>query len=283
MNSYHHIQLKPSIKRESHYVVSLFLWLSVLFSSVVEAQTLIFQSKDQSKPVVPKVIESAPVVAAPVVQEPAVKMSQVNELYFVLEQLKAEVSELRGTVEEQAYTISKLEKAATRRYKDLDGRVLGLSKDVSILKELELEAVRQPVAKVEEAPTVVPAVDPKLQKQEYDQAYSLVKERKYEEAVDALHGFIEKYPTGDLAGNAYYWLGEVYLVLPKLEQAKQAFSIVLRSFADHRKASDATFKLAVTYDRLQDPDNSEKFLKEVQSKFPESTAARLAKNYKINR
>jgi TolA-binding protein len=41
--------------------------------------------------------------------------------------------------------------------------------------------------------------------------------------------------------------------------------------------------LGVSYDRLQNPAKSEQYLNEVQLKFPESTAAKLAKSYKINR
>jgi len=126
----------------------------------------------------------------------------------------------------------------------------------------------------------LPTVD---QKREYQQAYDLIKNKNFEEAIKSLLLFIEHYPEGDLAGNAYYWLGEVYLVLPQLEEAKQAFSVVVSAFPMHRKAADALFKLGVSYDRLQDPARAEKYLNEVQLKFPKSTAAKIAKRYKINR
>ena len=221
-----------------------------------------------------------------------------SELYFMVEQLKREVLELRGLVEEQSYRLQMLEEGSKRRYQDLDQRVLELSKGMpSRAAPAEpLNGSRTGGASSEatipaDAPVIVPvsvaseAVDEpsEEQKRAYASAYELVKQRQFDAAIDALHRYIEAYPEGDLSGNAYYWLGEVYLVVPKLEQAKQAFLIVVQDFAGHRKVSDALFKLAVTYDRMQAPAQSEKYLERVQREFPNSTAAKLAKNYKINR
>ena len=219
----------------------------------------------------------------------------------MLEQLQQEVRYLRGMLEEQGNQIHRIERDGKNRYRDIDARVLDLSKRSSgtalakpttvspigsslttPIVPVGAESVNNDVAS---SPTVVESLPPptEAQKREYQQAYALIKDKKFDEAIERLHLFIEHYPEGDLAGNAYYWLGEVYLVLPQLEQAKQAFSVVVSAFPLHRKAPDALFKLGVSYDRLQDPAKSEQYLNEVQLKFPESTAAKLARSYKINR
>ncbi len=147
-----------------------------------------------------------------------------------------------------------------------------------------------PSAASASAPIVVPASgDPDSgsaglvasgeMKQAYDTAYQYIKDREYEKAVDALHAFINQYPESDLTPNAYYWLGEVYLVLPKLEQAKQAFIVVVSKYPGHRKAPDAFFKLGVTYDRLGSPREAETFLKQTVSRFPGTASANLAQEY----
>lgn len=211
------------------------------------------------------------------------------ELFFMIEQLKREVSELRGIIEQQAYQLKNMEQSSKRRYQDIDARVLNLTRQAagqtaasSVQTPTAAETAIVPVKKTE-ASSNVQDVPSEEQKQAYAEAYALVKEKKFTEAVDALHSFIEKYPEGELTGNAYYWLGEVYLVLPKLEQAKQAFMIVVKTFPGHRKVADSMFKLAVTFDRLHDPENSEKYLEMVQKNYPDSTASKLAKNYKIVR
>lgn len=79
--------------------------------------------------------------------------------------------------------------------------------------------------------------------------------------------------------NAYYWLGEVYLVKPQLEQARQAFSIVATRYADHRKAPDAVYKLGVTLDRLDEKSEARRQMEQVVNDYPKSEAAQLAKKY----
>lgn len=276
------------------------LWLCSFFcllaSVPTQAKTLIFESgqnsgsrtsapqTEQVGQAESRVITTNSLVAS---SKTSAGNAAVSEMYFMVEQLKREVSELRGVVEEQAYRLQGFEEANKRRYKDLDQRLQKLSKPDPVERNtpktgptVKVEAQAKGIVPVESVTTVPPS---DTQKKEYAKAYALVKGKRFDEAIDSLHDYIEKYPDGELTGNAYYWLGEVYLVLPQLEQAKQSFLIVVNSFPNHRKLADSVFKLAVTYDRLLDSDNSEKYLKKVQTKFPDSTAAKLAKNYKIAR
>jgi len=285
------------------------------------AKTLIFQSQSEASPEQLIVSDSSAARSAsasvPKVYKTQRQTTSANsELFFMLEQLQQEVRYLRGMLEEQGNQIHRLKLNGKNRYRDIDSRVLDLSKKLSGVSSIEpvsaigssLSTPVVPVVSIEgvganvegraagasvndvkdiaTAPKVSQAsssLPSEAQKREYQQAYGLIKDKNFEGAIESLHLFIEHYPDGDLAGNAYYWLGEVYLVLPQLEQAKQAFSVVVSAFPRHRKAPDALFKLGVSYDRLQDPAKSERYLKEVQLKFPESTAAKLARSYNINR
>lgn len=268
--------------------------LSLVCTFHASAKTLIFESGSTSA-------ASTSTANPPVSNQPGASRDKTYttatapasnpnaELFFMIEQLKREVSELRGIIEQQAYQLKNMEQSSKRRYQDIDARVLNLTRQVagqktasSVQTPTVAEAAIVPVKKAE-ASSNAQDVPSEEQKQAYAEAYALVKEKKFTEAVDALHSFIEKYPEGELTGNAYYWLGEVYLVLPKLEQAKQAFMIVVKTFPGHRKVADSMFKLAVTFDRLHDPENSEKYLEMVQKNYPDSTASKLAKNYKIVR
>ncbi|KZZ19137.1 hypothetical protein A3749_21310, partial [Oleiphilus sp. HI0078] len=198
-----------------------------------------------------------------------------------------------------ANEIRHLKRNAKARYLDLDSRVLALSKQAkssgSSSTVSNTSSVVSPSLSVNgesegtKASVVTDvAVEPKKAssaeaKQAYQEAYGLIKDKKFDEAVTSFYTFIEKYPDGPLTGNAYYWLGEIYLVLPQLEQARQAFSIVVQAYPGHSKVADSLFKLGVAYDRLQNPTESQRYLSEVQKQFPDSTAAKLAKSYKINR
>lgn len=226
------------------------------------------------------------------------QLSATSELLFMVEQLQQEVQELRGIVEQQSHQIKQLKQQGRDRYRDLDQRLLKLKEGGKNSPNPALASI--PVGKaVHKAPSKAPLSgaqsafgvtsgaslakvksEPSAKQQrKYQQAYDLIKQKKYDQAVDELHKFIELYPDSDLAGNAYYWLGEVYLVMPKFEQARQAFTVVVGSFPDHRKAADAMFKLGVTYHRLDKLSDAKFYLSEVVKRYPESSAATLAKEY----
>ncbi len=223
----------------------------------------------------------------------------------MVEQLQQEVQTLRGIVEEQSHQIKLLKQQGRDRYRDLDQRLLQLKQLPSSnsesssapAKEKASTALPQTTSKVVDSGSmpsstaggagedvVSPAAPIETapsakQQRAYQQAYDLIKQKKYDQAVDQLHKFIELYPNSDLTGNAYYWLGEVYLVMPKFEQARQAFTVVVGSFSTHRKAADAMFKLGVTYHRLDKLEDAKFYLAEVVKRYPESSAAKLAKEY----
>lgn len=295
---------------------SFFIFVLAIFSTTVSSRTLIFQSNSETEKQAAKEVVSSNPPSSGQTSSAAVQPAASNaansvssELFFMVEQLTQEVMTLRGLVEEQGYLLGQLQSSAKDRYAEIDGRLLSLTQKMA---EIEQSAVASPSSSSKQVPsaagsgssslggTVVPeasisaavvpvgSVSPgeeatEQQKVEYQEAYNFVKEKDFPNAVDALHAYVEKYPDGDLTGNAFYWLGEVYLAMPKLEQAKQAFTIVVKTFPGHRKIADAMYKLAVAHDRLQEPAEAEQYLKRVQEEYPSSTAARLAKNYALER
>jgi tol-pal system protein YbgF len=232
-------------------------------------------------------------------EQAALPAGSASELLYMLEQNRQEISELRGLVEQLTFEVQQIKKQSKERYIDLDRRLLEVSEGrtspgSSVTLPSSSAAVGAPVvaggsvaaggsiiggasSESEAVATGAPASAEATKA--YNAAYQYIKDREYEKAVDALHAFINQYPESDLTPNAYYWLGEVYLVLPKLEQAKQAFIVVVSKYAGHRKAPDAFFKLGVTYDRLGSPKEAETFLKQTVSRFPGTTPANLAQEY----
>ncbi|MGC8119157.1 tol-pal system protein YbgF [Marinobacter sp. VGCF2001] len=199
------------------------------------------------------------------------------ELFYMIQQLQREVRDLRGQVEEQQHQIGRLQQQGRDRYVDLDQRILDLSKAVE--------------TRASEAPAAAPSDAPKDEARDYrapgaeeQEAYNaiidLIRNKKdYDAAITQLYEFVDAYPEGDLTVNAYYWLGEVYLAKPQLEQARQAFTIVATRYTDHRKAPDAVYKLGVTLDKLGEKDEAARRMKTVVERYPESGAAALAKKY----
>lgn len=214
------------------------------------------------------------------VQQQASGNQATAELFYMIEQLQGEVRQLRGELEEQRNQLDRLTQQSRSRYIDLDQRILGLSEQLS-------EQTAQPAQTGNGTPVAAapsPTRDYRAPEPEELQAYQaiqkLIREDKdYDGAIGALYEFIGKYPEGDLTVNAYYWLGEVYLVKPQLEQAKQAFTIVASRYADHRKASDAVYKLGVTLDKLGETEEARRRMNIVVRDYPDSGAADLARRF----
>ena len=81
----------------------------------------------------------------------------------------------------------------------------------------------------------------------YELAYQMLRRADYGEAEMALRAFIENYPDHDLAGNAFYWLGETFYVRDDYEQAAVAFARGYRNFPTGSKAPDNLLKLGISF------------------------------------
>ena len=202
------------------------------------------------------------------------------ELFYMLQQLQGDLRRLQGEMEEQRHLLDRLEQQSRDRYIDLDQRILKLT---AAQQQAQVAASAAP-APATPAPAGLQAKDYRQPSAEESKAYNGIvdlirNQKKYDQAITQIYEFLDTYPEGDLTVNAYYWLGEVYLVKPQLEQAKQAFSIVATRFADHRKAADSTYKLGVTLDRLGEKEEASRRMQTVVKNYPDSSAARLAQSY----
>lgn len=226
-----------------------------------------------------------------------------SELLLMVEQLRDEVRNLRGMVEEQGHRLEQLNRQARDRYVDLDQRLLDMNQRMQVMEKspatssLAVPAVSGSAVPAASGSAAAPvagaatadAAKPKSAREyrapgkEEEAAYqairTLITSKSYDKAVDELYQFVARYPEGDLTVNAYYWLGEAYLAKPQLEQARQAFTIVATRFSDHRKAADASFKLAVVQDRMGQKGEAKKLLQAVLAQYPNTPAASLAQAY----
>jgi tol-pal system protein YbgF len=87
---------------------------------------------------------------------------------------------------------------------------------------------------------------------------------------------VANYPTGDLASNAQFWIGESYYTKGDLENAVAAYRKVLSDWPDSRKAPDAMVKLGFSLSDLKRNAEARNTLDDVVRKYPGSPAAQLA-------
>lgn len=218
--------------------------------------------------------------------------SSSGELFFMVEETREELRQLRGRLEETRHQLDRLNRQSRERYVDLDERLVDLNQRVADLEDNadssgsgdDNEASDRDEAGDGDSDKVVqvsyrqPGED---EREDYASIQDLIQnEKDFDAAIDEIYEFLDEYPEGDLTVNAYYWLGELYLSQESYEQARQAFTIVTSRHKSHRKAPDALYKLAVTHKRAGDTDKARDALERLESEYPETTSAAKGRDYR---
>lgn len=238
----------------------------------------------------------------------ALSPNAAADLLYQLEMLQQEVSSLRGRLEEQEHELNKMRERQRDRYVDLDRRISLLltqqvqpaavdtavvaaadsSPDVAPPAAIASLAITGTVAttpvasvSVATAPVVLqaPAADVE---ESYKAAYELIRNKKFDQAKAAFEQFVLQHPNVTLTGNAYYWLGELELVLGNPAGAINQFSVVVNKFVGHSKVADATYKLGIVSDQIGQQYIAIQYMQRVVSDFPDSSAATKATAYLTN-
>ena len=209
-----------------------------------------------------------------------------------VDSLQKEIQDLRGELEMQTHTLSQIKQRQRDLYLDVDRRLRRFEvAGVPDVSREDTEASGQAPSSVEPPPqtrlSIPPAVEPRpdsasfdpVQEQNaYTEAFSLLKEGRYEQATEALRTFLEKYPGGQYSDNAQYWLGEAYYVTRQFEPAMQEFQKLARQHPTSSKLTHALLKIGYIHDELGQSDEAQQVLGDLITKHPTSTAARLARN-----
>lgn len=213
---------------------------------------------------IPPIDVAAPAVviddSATVTQSTGEGGSRMTQLFVLTEQLTREVQQLRGIVEEQSFEIRRLQQQRLDDYKDFDRRIAGLSAgDVAASAPATASSV-VPAASANVAPVAAGGLS---EKEAYRAAYNFVKSREFDKAIPAFKEFLVQFPSGDYAGNAYYWLGELYVLDSDYVSAQASMEALVAQFPDHRKVPDAYYKLAKLYLRLGDDEQAKTFANKI--------------------
>ena len=110
----------------------------------------------------------------------------------------------------------------------------------------------------------------------YTAAFDLLKQGRYPEATAGFKQFLEAYPGSELRDNAQYWLAETYYVVEDFAAALTGFQSVINNYPASRKIPDAWLKIGYCNYELKRWDDARQALSIAESRFPESTAAKLA-------
>ena len=212
--------------------------------------------------------------------ERLLRSDSLMQLLSSIEQLRGEMRELRGELEVQKHAMEQLRARQREQYLDLDGRLKGIEAGGVAAAGPAEPATAPPSAEVPAVASLTPpaagGADPLAEQQAYQDAFDRLRSGRFDEAAEGFQGYLERYPDGNFADDAQYWLGETYYVARSFEPAKREFERLLARFPQSQKRSHAMLKLGYIHDELGDREQARAVLTELTQRHPDSTAAGLA-------
>jgi len=227
-----------------------------------------------------------------------------------VEELKVEMRELRGQLEQQQYSLSQMTDRQRELYLDVDRRLQRVeTSGVAIGAAAAAGVSSAPgtgapagstigstpgatsttsgtaaagvaaagAATQTSTPRTTPAgTDSVKEQRAYQAAFNLLKAGRYDQAAKSFQKFLAEYPTGKFTDNAQYWLGESYYVTRNFDSAMREFQKLVKDYPDSQKLTHALLKIGYIHDELGQKDKAREVLTALTESYPQSTAAGLA-------
>jgi tol-pal system protein YbgF len=219
----------------------------------------------------------------------------ISDLVLQVQQLRQEVRQLRGDLEEQKYNIDAMGKRQRDLYLDIDQRLSRFQhgEDAPTYRTeippvtpppqvtVPTKPVNVPTRPSPGAPTSTagPAVtppDPQKEAQAYQGAFNLLKQGRYGESITSFSAFLKDYPGGEYEDNAQYWLAEASYVNRDFNTALGEFIKIPEKYPTSPKIPGALLKMGYIYYEQKNWAESRNILNELINNHPATTEARLA-------
>ena len=210
------------------------------------------------------------------------------EMLQRIDSLQAEIRELRNMVEMQQHTTQSLAQRQRDLYLDSDRRLreleLGVSAGHTMPDALQPGQNNTPntASPMEattpdgHASTTASTTATEAEKAAYQEAFALLKDGRYEEAIGHFQAFLTQYPSGNYSDNALYWTGEANYVMRNFTDALEAFQKVVATYPSSAKVPDARLKIGYVYYELGEWQKAHDILAQLKQTMPNTTIGRLA-------
>lgn len=186
-----------------------------------------------------------------------------------LQQFQSQIEALTGRVEQLEHALRQSSEQQRVQYLDLDGRINALKQaPVAAAPDAPVEAGTNP-----ESPQAADAGQAS-----YDKAQALVRERRFDEALKAFEQHLKQYPRGELAPQAMYWLGELWLAVATRDAPKAGryFYRVYNEYPKHARAPAAMYRHALVQCETEEAVKGRATLNRLIVQYPGSPDAKLA-------
>ncbi len=118
--------------------------------------------------------------------------------------------------------------------------------------------------------------DPVQIQAEYQQAFKLLKQSQYDQAIKAFAKFIKAHPDDQYSDNAQYWMAEALYVKRQYEDAIREYNNLVSNYPESQKVPHGLLKIGYSYQELGKAEEAKLWYTDVRQRFPGTTASRLA-------
>lgn len=203
-----------------------------------------------------------------------------------LESLMNEVSELRGTTEEQSYKLEQILQQQRDIYQEIDRRLGGGASPSQSAGSANSTQTQVPagnpaavvaadqVATTESAPAPAEPAEPALSEDDaFKQIQAFVSEKKYPQAIKALNAFNKNFPESANLPRSYYMLGLLHQQGGATKKAKASFDVVYKNYPNSDRAPLALYKLGMIAGEQDDAAGQKKYFNLLIKSYPKSKQA----------
>lgn len=192
-----------------------------------------------------------------------------------LQRMQDELRGLRGEIEQLRHEAEQAKLREREQYFAMEAR----------LKKLEQQQTSQSYLPAPAPPSGVPTpvtaggapvASSGNEQADYQAAFELLKQGRYNEAAASFKSFLERYPGSSYADGSRYWLGESYFSLRNFPAALAAFEQLVTTHKDATKVPGAMLKIGYIHYELGDYANARLALEKVRSQYPGTSVADLA-------
>ena len=201
--------------------------------------------------------------------------SQMDDLNNSLTNMQKNQAELAVKMEDLSRNLN----ASSESMKDISAQ---MEKLTSRLDEIDnsmnkrVNAIGQTIRKQQEEveSALLPA-------KTYNDAYNAFLNNNFDGAAAGFKTYLSKYPAGESAENAYYYLGESLYLKERWQEAALAYANVLEKYPKSARVPAARLKYALSLLKLPEDKKAEavKYLQSVVRDFPSSQEAKTAKDH----
>jgi tol-pal system protein YbgF len=170
------------------------------------------------------------------------------------EQLRQQLAQMRGTNEQLARDLADVQRHQKDLVQGVDDR----------LKRVEPQQVNLDGKQFTADPEEIAA---------YENATATLRSGQFDQAVQALAGFLRRYPASGYADSVRYWLGNAQFGNRDFKGAIQTFRAFVGAAPDHPRAPEALLAVANCQIELKDNRGARKTLDELMKTYPKSEAA----------